>query len=376
MGKKQHNAYSIQFNIPIFREHLIQWFQENQRPLPWRNTVHPYPVWISEVMLQQTQVKTVIPYFHRFMKAFPDVFHLAQASLQTVLKLWEGLGYYARARNLHRAAQWIVNQRNGEFPNTCEEWKQLPGVGEYIAAAVASIVYQEVVPVIDGNVKRVISRLMADPTPVNTSRAAAHYRNYAKQLIDPVQPGNFNQAIMELGATVCTPRNPKCSQCPVATHCQSYRNNSQIHFPTSIKRSPIPTVNVAVGVVIYQGKVLITQRKAQALLGGLWEFPGGKIEASETPQQACQREILEETGVPVKIVHKLAKIKHAYTHFRVSLWVFICEAEHNQVTLKGAVAYRWLAPKELHQYPFPGANRKFFPQLMAYFQQRGMLPTD
>ncbi len=377
MGNRKKQATQvIPFDISAFQSQLLQWFRQNQRPLPWRKTLEPYPVWVSEVMLQQTQVVTVIPYFQRFMHTFPNVVELAKAPLQTVLKVWEGLGYYARARNLHRAAQIIVNERGGAFPTTYAEWKTLPGVGDYIAAAVASIVHGEAVPVIDGNVKRVISRLLADDTPVNTSRANTHYRQFAALLLDEQHPGDFNQAIMELGATICTPRLPNCPHCPVASFCQAYRRAQQSRFPVSVKRSPVPTVQVAVGVVIYQGKVLITRRKADALLGGLWEFPGGKIEADETPARACQREVFEETGIPVAIIQELARVKHAYSHFRVELTVFICQAMHNRVTLKGAEAYRWISPEELHHYPFPGANRKFFPQLMAYFRQKGTASTD
>ncbi len=359
----------IPFAIPVFQQKLLDWFKLHQRDLPWRKTTEPYPVWVSEVMLQQTQVATVVPYFERFMATFPTVNHLAEAPLQTVLKVWEGLGYYARARNLHRAALWIVTERGGQFPTTFKEWKQLPGVGDYIAAAISSIVFGEVVPVVDGNVKRVLSRLLTVELPVNTPAAMPHFRQYAGLLIAPQLPGDFNQAMMELGATICTPRQPACKRCPIAQFCEAYTTGTQSEYPKRVRRAPIPTRRVAIGVIIFQGKVLITRRKTNALLGGLWEFPGGKIEDGETPQQACLREIYEETGLTVTIERQLAQVKHAYTHFRVELTVFICHAPHTHVTLNGAEAYRWVTPAELSQFPFPGANRKFFPQLAAYFQQ-------
>ena len=351
-----------------FRTRLLQWFKENQRELPWRRTREPYPVWISEVMLQQTQVATVIPYFHRFMNHFPTVQALANADLQQVLKVWEGLGYYARARHAHRAARVIVQERNGQFPTSFAEWKTLPGVGNYIAAAVASIVQGEAVPVVDGNVKRVLARLTADPTPVNHSRAYAHYFQTASRLLSPEEPGDFNQALMELGATVCLPRNPQCSRCPVATLCAAFQHNLQSELPRRIPRKTVPTYAIAVGVVVHNGQVLITRRKNDGLLGGLWEFPGGKIENGETPEAACKREIQEETGLTVTDLIPLATVNHAYSHFKVNLHVFVCRAQSRKVVLNGATDFKWVAPEELEQFPFPGANRKFFPALMAHFR--------
>ncbi len=354
-------------DVTQFQQTLLRWFAHHQRQLPWRQIREPYPVWISEVMLQQTQVATVIPYYHRFLKRFPTVQALASASIQDVLKVWEGLGYYARARHLHKAAQWIVENHDGTFPTTWVEWKKLPGVGDYIAAAVASIVFGEAVPVVDGNVKRVLARLFADETPVNSPRANKHFRRLAGHLIPAHQPGNFNQAMMELGATVCLPRNPRCAECPLTRYCTAFQKGLQTQFPYRQTRKAIPTYPIAVGVIIHDGKVLITRRREDGLLGGLWEFPGGKIEPRESAEAACIRELREETGLEVVNLTPLTTVRHAYSHFKVILHVFVGFTNSREVHLNGAVAYRWVSPEELQEYPFPGANRKFFPVLMAYF---------
>ena len=315
-------------------------------------------------MLQQTQVETVIPYYHRFLSGFPDVYRLAEASLQDVLKLWEGLGYYARVRHLHQAAQQLVRDYGGQLPESFEQWKQLPGVGDYIAAAVCSIAFNLPYAVVDGNVKRVLSRLLGCELPINQTSATRQYRMLAQELLDIRQPGQHNQAMMELGATVCKPRRPQCASCPVQKFCLAFKDGRQETLPLRLPGNSIPEYIIAVGVVHKNGKVLITRRKAEGLLGGLWEFPGGKVRAGESPAQACRREILEEVGLQIKVEAPIAQIRHAYSHFKIVLHVFHCSYLEGSVKLNGPVDYRWVALQELNNYPFPGANRKFIPRLL------------
>ena len=341
------------------RQRLIQWYHNAHRALPWRKSNDPYHIWVSEVMLQQTQVNTVVPYFQRFISAFPDVEHLARADLQTVLKLWEGLGYYARARHLHRSAQQILELFTGEIPATWKELRQLPGIGDYIASAVLSIAFAQPYAVVDGNVKRVLARLLKIEAPVNQARGLTVFKAAADKLLDPSNPAIFNQAIMELGAVVCTPRNPKCDICPLQSDCAAFSSGSIHKYPLRGPRKSIPKYHTAVGVIYQEDRVLITRRPTKGLLGGLWEFPGGKIKKGEDPASGCLREIREEVGLEVAIDAHLTQVKHAYTHFRVIMEVFSCKYMSGEVKLKVHTAYLWVRPEELDRFPFPKANRKF-----------------
>ena len=341
------------------RKKLTAWYVANRRDLPWRNTRDPYRIWVSEVMLQQTQVRTAIPYFYKFVEAFPDVAALARADIQSVLKIWEGLGYYARARNLHRAARCLNAEKHGRIPSHWDEFRALPGVGDYIAAAVLSIAFDQAYAVVDGNVKRVLARLSMVDDPVNQSSSTARYREMAEALLDRAQPGNFNQAVMELGALICTPRTPSCRTCPVAKHCNAFLAGRVDAYPKTVKRKPVPQHHISVGVVEKNGRLLITRRSPDVMLGGLWEFPGGKVQRGETPEAACIREIKEEVNLDVSIDGHVARVRHAYSHFKVILDVFRCRYLSGRVHRRGPVAHRWVTFRQLDRYPFPGANRKF-----------------
>ncbi len=341
------------------RKFLRQWYRKEHRSLPWRTSRDPYQIWVSEVMLQQTQVKTVVPYFEKFISVFPDVANLARAELQTVLKLWEGMGYYARARNLHRAARQVVERYAGRLPTTREELLQLPGIGDYIASAVLSIAFDQPYAVVDGNVKRVLARMFRLDAAVNQARGLAVFKEAAGELLDLRHPGIFNQAIMELGAVVCKPRNPRCEICPLQSYCAAFQDGSTHKYPIRVPRSPIPKYHIAVGVIYREDRVLITRRPTDGLLGGLWEFPGGKIEKGEDPASGCLREIQEEVGLDVAIDCHLMQVKHAYTHFRIVMEVFRCQYAAGEVELKAHTAYRWVKPRELDRFPFPKANLKF-----------------
>ena len=346
------------------RRRLLSWYDANRRALPWRRTRDPYCIWVSEVMLQQTQVRTVVPYYERFLLRFPSVAHLAAADEQAVLKCWEGLGYYARARNLHRAARRVAEL--GRLPDRWDEFRALPGVGDYIAAAVLSIAFDRPHAVVDGNVKRVLARLFAIDTPVNAPAARGAFQAHADRMLDRRRPGDFNQAAMELGALVCTPRTPACAQCPLAALCRACRDGAVERFPRRSVRRPVPEVEAAVGVIRRNGRLLVTRRPADGLLGGLWEFPGGKIRPGEDPADACVREIAEEVGLQVTVTEALARVRHAYTHFRVRLHVFVCRVRAGRVRLKGPVAFRWVRLAELEQLALPRANHKF----IALLKQR------
>jgi len=353
-------------DIQSLRKELLGWYRENHRDLPWRKVSDPYPIWVSEVMLQQTQVATVLPYYHEFLTRFPNLPKLARANLQEVLKAWEGLGYYARARNLHKAAGMVISQHQGNIPQSWHDFRKLPGVGDYIAAAVLSIAFNQPYSVVDGNVKRVLSRLFVMQEPVNQSPAKKVFQLAAADLLDTQMPGTFNQALMELGATVCKPRNPLCRTCPVQAWCLAYQGDRISEFPRKLKKQPTPQYQVAVGVVFKNGRVLITRRKPEGLLGGLWEFPGGKIKKREKAQAACIREIKEEVNLEVKVDSPLCRVKHAYTHFKIQMAVFCCSYISGRVKLNGPVDHRWIRLNQLKDYPLPKANHKFLAELRQY----------
>jgi len=355
-------------DIPPYQKALVTWYLDNCRSLPWRTTADPYRIWISEVMLQQTQVNTVLPYYRKFLKKFPTVKRLARASLQQVLKNWEGMGYYARARNLHRAAGIIHKKHNDVIPDSWDEFRNLPGVGDYIAAAVLSIAFDQPFAVVDGNVKRVLARLRRIKAPVNNSTSMKTFKAAAEVLKDTRVPGTYNQAIMELGAVICRPKNPLCDACPLPVFCGAYQAGKVAAYPQKIALQPTPQYHIAVGVVIKNGRVLITQRKPDGMLGGLWEFPGGKIKKAEKAAAACVREIKEEVNLIIKVVDHLARVKHAYTHFRIVMDVFCCEYQTGRVKLSGPVAHRWIKLSAIDQLPLPKANHKFLANLKKWME--------
>lgn len=350
-----------------FSRPLLQWYARAQRPLPWRRTRDPYRIWISETLLQQTTVTTVIPYYRNFLARFPNVRKLATASLDAVLKAWEGAGYYARARNLRRAAQMIVTDFGGRLPRTVDELLTLPGVGRYTAGAIASIAFNRTEPVLDGNVERVLARYFAIRTEVKQKATREKLWHLARAVIPSGQARAFNQAMMDLGATLCRPRRPLCAQCPVRRTCQARRLGVQDELPVRAKKKPTPHYDIAVGVVWKRGKILIDQRKAEGLLGGLWEFPGGKKERGESLEDAAVREVKEELGVQVRVRAggEFARIQHAYSHFSVTLHVYACDWVSGRPSAIDCAQWKWVRPDELAGYPFPTANRKIIARLLA-----------
>ena len=312
-------------------------------------------------MLQQTQVATVIPYYERFLARFPTLASLASAPIDDVLKLWEGLGYYARARNLHRAARAVVDEHGGAVPADAAAFASLPGVGSYMTAAVLSIAFDAPLAVVDGNVKRVIARLFALSDSVDRPAGARSVQARVSALLDRDDPGTFNQAVMELGALLCRPVNPLCDRCPVSDECVARSAGDVLAYPVRDARRAVPRQKIAVGVVSDGNRVLITRRAEKGMLGGLWEFPGGKVHQGEKPADACRREIREETGLRVEVGERIARVAHLYTHLAVEIDVFICSYHGGDVVLDGPSDHRWITLEETGEYAFPKANHKFMP---------------
>lgn len=349
--------------LAALRRALLAWFADEARDLPWRRTRDPYAIWLSEIMLQQTRVEAAIPYFERFQKAFPTVQHLAAASEDRVLKVWEGLGYYSRARNLHKAARVIVHERNGQFPRTADEWRQLPGVGPYTAGALASIASGLAEPAVDGNILRVLARIFAIDESIDEPATRQRIWDLAATLLPHKSAGDFNQALMDLGARICIPRKPHCMACPVHRWCDAYQQGVQDTLPVRAAKKAIPHQTIVVAVIRRNGRYLIGRRPAGGLLGGLWEFPGGKVEPGESHEQALTREVREETGIEIRVGEKIATVDHAYSHFTVTLHVYACQAAAGKPEARYHTVLKWVTRKDLDKYAFPAANRRFLKEL-------------
>jgi len=337
---------------------LMRWYARAARDLPWRRTRDPYAIWVSEVMLQQTQVAKVIPYYTRFLKRFPTRAVLGRASLRQVLRAWEGMGYYARARNLHRAARAMAALPPAVWPTTAEVWQRVPGVGRYTASAIASIAFGEVVPVLDGNTRRVLARLDDYAGDARSARGEAHLLGIAARMMPARNPGGFNQALMELGATMCTPRAPQCPRCPLREACQAYARGTQALRPRARVSRRVPHLGVACGIVRRADRVLIAQRPAKALLGSLWEFPGGKRERGETLAACLRRELREELGIRVRAGRERAALEHAYSHYSVTLHVFDCALVSGTPRAIQAADIRWARVRDLGRYPMGKLDRQ------------------
>lgn len=370
---------------------LLNWFAQNARDLPWRRTSDPYAIWISEIMLQQTQVKTVLPYWKRWMKTLPDIKSLARAKPEKVLKLWEGLGYYTRARNLQKAAQEICAKHDGKFPRDFDDILALPGIGRYTAGAIASIAFNEPKPILDGNVIRVLTRVYGiekNPRKKQTNsklwdlakdlvahaktQSSALYKSPTFASFAPsrdTRPCSFlNQSLMELGALICTPRSPKCEICPVNKHCVAFRENRVEQLPNLGKRFPQTNRHFVAFVISKRGKFLVRQRPAGVVNAHLWEFPN--LETPETNLHDAAREILGFNSTPLQL---FCSIKHSITRFRISLHAF--RAELNGSPKKSSCRGRWCSLKELEQLSFPSAHRKILNRLVAAEVTRPTIPA-
>lgn len=364
MTQAPHIAADIAARITRMQCLLLPWFDAHKRALPWRGVYTPYAVWVSEMMLQQTQLERAVHYFQRWVERFPDVASVAHASEEEVLRLWEGLGYYSRARHLHKAAQHIMHAHKGVFPSTLKDIRALPGVGPYTAGAIASIAFEHELPCIDANVERVISRVFDIDTPVKQEPGACRIRALALALVPQGKAREHNQAMMELGALVCR-KKPRCLVCPLADICESHCLGITHERPVLGKRAAIVPLTVVTGVLQQQGRVFMQKRPDSGVWARLWEFPGGVVEADEHPEDALVREYAEETGFAVVITRKIGIIRHGYTTYRITLHCFELElhAPANEPwphppVLTAASEYRWVHPHDIHTLPLPAAHRK------------------
>ena len=352
-------------NKQSWAERLLEWFQKHQRDMPWRSDPKPYNVWISEIMLQQTQVVTVIPYFDRFIKRFPTVHVLAESDQSDVLKHWEGLGYYSRARNLHKAAKSVVEFYSGTLPSDYDKLQTVPGIGPYIAAAITSIAFGHHVPVVDGNVFRVITRYKGIYDDISKPKTRKLIFNELVPVIQAVNPSHFNQGLMELGALVCSPTSPDCSACPLSEDCYALRESKILDLPVKAKKKAVPKINVAIAIVEDKGKILIAKRKQDQMLGGLWEFPGGKQELGETLEETVIRELKEETGLTITIEKKLSDVLHVFSHFKLTITPFVCKKEKGTAKALSSDEVKWINVSAFDKYPFPTVNKKIINEYLA-----------
>jgi A/G-specific adenine glycosylase len=348
---------SLQSVAAHIAKRLIHWQRKQTRTLPWSGVRDPYAIWVSEIMLAQTRVASVIPYYQAFMRRFPDVRALAKARVERVLKVWEGLGYYRRARDLHAAARIIINERKGEFPRDYEGWAKLPGVGKYTAAAITAFAFDEAAPALDANVRRILARLFFIRRPIAGAKAEAKLGMRYTQARGSMRPANFLQAMMDLGQTVCLPRDPLCGDCPLAVQCLAKQRGWQNRIPAKKATRVIPHYQVTAAVIQRGRQVLLAQRKRDALLGGMWEFPGGKQEPGETLPSCLQRELTEEMGVHVRVRDLLMNVPHAFTHFRITLHVYACDGLRGTPKPLDAAAVRWVRISDLTKYPMGKTDR-------------------
>jgi A/G-specific adenine glycosylase len=351
---------------------LLAWYQANKRTLPWRGHAQhsAYAVWVSEIMLQQTRVETVIPYFEKWMRLFPNVRALATASEHDVLNAWEGLGYYSRARNLHKAAKVVSEEYNGEIPRDLTELRKLPGIGRYTLGAIASIAFGMDVSALDGNIKRVYSRIFDIDEPVDSPVGEKTLWELADENLPKGHAGDYNQALMDLGATICVPKNPRCLICPVMKLCKARQNGRQDQRPVMKPKKEVPHYIHAAGVIIERQRVLLSQRPSQGLLGGMWEFPNGRVNGD--PAKGLSKALKTAYKLRLRVIHKpraqsnepagqhsrsaepLGIVQHGYSHFKVTVYVFPCEL----ISMPKGTNLKWVPLKNLDQYPMGKIDRQ------------------
>lgn len=350
-----------------FSDRILDWYARHGRKLPWRGAPdrstgrsrqRPYAVWVSEIMLQQTRVETVIPYFEHWMRRFPSIADLAAASEQEVLSLWEGLGYYSRARNLHKAAKVVVEEYDGKLPLDPAALRKLPGIGRYTAGAVASMAFGLDAATLDGNLRRVFARVFDVAEPADSPAGEKILWALAEKHLPRGRAGDYNQALMDLGATLCLPKNPRCLLCPVSELCQARALGIQDQRPVLKPKAELPHYTVTAAVLRRDGKVLLARRPSKGLLGGMWEFPGGKVEQDESLEACLTREILEELGAEIHVGEPFGTYRHAYTHFRITLHAFLCELADGEPRPIQAAALAWVAPVDMRTYPMGKVDRQ------------------
>jgi A/G-specific adenine glycosylase len=358
--KDKGNAQTdLSFDPDEVAPRLLDWYRRQGRELPWRQTRDPYRIWLSEIMLQQTTVAAVIGYYQRFLENFPTVEHLAAAPLETVIDLWAGLGYYARARNLHAAARMVVEEYRAEFPQTADQLQQLPGVGRSTAGAIAALAFDQRAAILDGNVRRILCRLFALQQPPRSSATEKQLWQWAELLTPHRNVHDYTQAIMDLGATVCLPRKPLCEQCPLNALCQARLLGLQSQLPLKQQRKPVPTRNEAALLLEKQGRFMVRRRPASGLLGGLWEFPTISLEAGDMVEQkiALLMSDFAVSGTP----RLLGSISHIYSHFRLELQLY--QLSVDDLPRVGEGEADWVATEKLSQLALHGAHKKALAKL-------------
>jgi len=360
------------------QEKLLSWFRANGRDLPWRHTYNPYHIWISEIMLQQTQMERGVAYFNRWIERFPDIKSLAQGSEEEVFKLWEGLGYYARAKNILKTADILVRQHGGRLPEDHQALLKLPGIGKYTAGAIMSLAFNKDYPIVDANVERVFARIFNIAGPVKEKASHSFIWRQAQELIPPGEARYFNQALMELGALVCTPANPGCTQCPVRAHCEAFRLGIVAERPVSGKSQKIIPIEMVTGILTHAGNIFIQKRLEDDVWGNLWEFPGGRLKPGEAPEEALRREYLEETEFKIGQLKKITVVTHGYMRYRVTLHCYYCKLLNGNAVpiLHAAQEYRWISPEDLKKYAFPAGHRKLIAEIQDDLLQISARPQD
>jgi A/G-specific adenine glycosylase len=345
---------------------LLAWYKKYKRNLPWRETRDPYRTWVAEVMLQQTRVDTAIPYYERFLKKFPDVGALARARADNVLKAWEGLGYYSRARHLHEAARVVARHYEGKVPSEMEELRKLPGVGAYTAGAILSIAFGRRFAAVDGNVIRVIARLFAIEDPVDGSKAKKRIWGIAERLVPASEPGHYNQALMDLGSGICTPRSPACPVCPLAADCRAREKEIQERIPVKNKMEAVPHRKAAVAVIRNdRGEILLVKRPGRGLLGGLWSFPGGFLKEGDSPAAGLRRSLREELALKGIPGREVFSIEHGYSHFSVTVHVLPCKIRGAIPDSGGNAQLRWVGMKGISRLAVSRLEKKILKALQA-----------
>jgi A/G-specific adenine glycosylase len=342
----------------VIRAALLAWYRAERRDLPWRRTRDPYAIWVSETMLQQTRVEAVIPYYERFLTRFPTVGALASADLDDVLSLWAGLGYYSRARNLKRAAEQVVVEHDGRLPDEASALQRLPGIGRYTAGAIASIAFDRPEPIVDGNVARVLARLLGIREPIEDPPVKARLWEEAERFADGGEPGDLNQALMELGARVCVPGSPRCNACPVSMWCDAREAGDAAQLPARRPKRAPKRVHAVAAWIERGGKVLAVQRPTRGLLGGLWELPGGEVEARARGPELVARVLQERTGLAVRDVRRAGAFDYAFTHRQLRLTVYRCAAEPGRVRLDGWDRHRWVTPDAFDSLPLGTVSKR------------------
>lgn len=344
------------FDISRFQHDLIKWYQENKRDLPWRKSQDPYKVWISEIMLQQTKVDTVIPYFYHFTEKYPTPQKLAQAEEQEVLKAWEGLGYYSRARNLHTAVKEVVAKYDGQVPSDEKHLGKLKGIGPYTKGAILSIAFDQPVPAVDGNVMRVFSRVLHIEEDIAQAKTKKLFEKVVGEVISKEDPSSFNQGLMELGALVCTPKKPQCSLCPVNEHCQAFALGAEEKLPIKSKAKKQKRVSyVALLIQDEQGRIVIEKRADNGLLANLWQFP--MVPIKEVGFTHLESYVYREHGIPIQLQQKQGNLRHVFSHLIWEIDIYQASIISGEKFQKNK-QLKLVSKQELEQYPFPVPHQK------------------